>query len=150
MISAAAQPDQLARSRFVSVTESETFHHTARMLLGEITQHHSMSTKRGRVRRHSISSLEEAAKKVAQEPSSAEATMPSFSEAGKYTIMSQDRSRKRPLPVDAASDSMSPAKKIALLTGGVTMEDLLKNAPSSGTSVASSGGDQYLCLPGGK
>ena len=123
------------------------------MLLGEITQHHSMSTKRGRVRRHSISSLEEAAKKVAQEPSSGEATgmmsthmLGSLGEAGKYLKFD----RKRPLPLDAASD-MSPAKKIALLTGGVTMEDLLKNtAPSAATSAQSSGGDQYLCLPGGK
>ena len=116
-------------------------------MLGEITQR-PMSTKKSRVRRHSISSLEEAAKKVAQEPVT-EATMPSTQNAssGSFEQTSDRRynARKRPLPIDASiANDISPAKKFALLAGGLTMEDLVKNAP------ATAGGDQYLCLPGGE
>lgn len=133
------------------------------MLLGEDTQH-SMSTKRGRVRRHSISSLEEAAKRVAQEnaidattPGGAATIMPSrqnelmMMQIRGASATQQDEkyynARKRPLPLDASDTS--PAKKIALLGGGVTMEELLRNAQPA---AATTSGDepQHLCLPSGK
>ena len=111
-----------------------------------------MSTKRGRVRRHSISSLEEAAKKVAKESASEPSqtdTMPSVQNEQSMHAEGHNP-RKRPLPFDHAAslaNDMSPAKKFAILTGGLTMEDLLKSAPAQGHAT---GGDQYLCLPGGK
>ena len=118
------------------------------MLLVHPAIQQPMSTKRNRVRRHSISSLEEAAKKVSKEPANerAESTMP-ISQQNDQTLRS---ARKRPLPIDAAAaaalaNDLSPAKKVALLAGGLTMEDLLKSAP-----VHATGGEHYLCLPGGK
>ena len=121
------------------------------MLLGEVTQI-SMSTKRSRARRHSISSLEEAAKKAAQEPSDSikiAATMPTTTQhAG---MMSAGDARygkaiKRPLPIDASlASDVSSTKKFAMLAGGLSVEDLLKNTSPQ----TPGGGDQYLCLPGG-
>ena len=119
------------------------------MLLVDPGFQQPMSTKRGRVRRHSISSLEEAAKKVAKESASepSTSTMPSLQNEQNLHAEGHNP-RKRPLPFDhtaSLANEMSPAKKCAMLTGGLTMEDLLKNAPAHAT-----GGDQYLCLPGGK
>ena len=120
-----------------------------RMLLGEITEL-SMSTKRSRVRRHSISSLEEAAKKAAQEPTDSKTAMGITVNAAEMLATSgSSNARKRPLPLDAShTNDVSQAKRLALLTGGLSMEDLLKNAAVAPTHAL--GGDpQYLCLPGG-
>ncbi len=126
------------------------------MLLGEITQLLSMSTKRSRVRRHSISSLEEAAKKAAQEPSDSTAIMPTTTLQAETVSAASDarygKAKKRPLQIDSASlaSDVNPAKKFAMLAGahgGLSMEDLLKNAalqtPGEGAD------QQYLFLPGG-
>ena len=105
-----------------------------------------MSTKRSRVRRHSISSLEEAAKKVAQEPIivTDSTKMPSTQNAEMFSNARYGNARKRPLPIDVSlASDISPAKRFALLPGGLSMEDLLKNATPT------AGGDQCLCLPGG-
>ena len=94
------------------------------------------------MRRHSFSSLEEAARKIAQDPKVSEAAAPTTAAAAGCNM------RKRQLPIDAAlANDANPAKKIALMSGGLTMEELLKNAPSM---TPGAGGDQYLCLPGGE
>ena len=113
-----------------------------------------MSTKRSRARRHSISSLEEAAKRAAQEPSDSTAIMPTTTQQAE-TVMSAasdarfGKAKKRPLPIDPTSlaSDVNPAKKFAMLAGGLSMEDLLKNAAQQ---TPGEGADQqYLFLPGG-
>lgn len=107
-----------------------------------------MSTKRSRARRHSISSLEEAAKKAVQEPS--DSTMPTTTQHAEIVSAVDARygkAKKRPLPIDASlASDVNPAKKFAMLAGGLSMEDLLKNAA---LQTPGEGADQYLFLPGG-
>ena len=135
--------------------------YTRALLLGEITQL-SMSTKRSRARRHSISSLEEAAKKAAQEPSDSTKTAPAImpttvQQAEIVTVSAGDarygKAKKRPLPIDADSliSDANPAKKFAMLAaaGGLSMEDLLKNAALQTTQAGEGADQQYLFLPGG-
>ena len=126
------------------------------LLGGEIIQELPMSAKRNRTRRHSFSSLEEAARKIAQEPkvnSEAAVNMPTeqfiLSARGRDASgVAGYNSRKRPLPIDSdLANDANPAKKFAMVSGGLTMEELLKSTPSV---TPPAGGEQYLCLPGGE
>lgn len=124
------------------------------LLGGEIREELPMSTKRNRTRRHSFSSLEEAARKIAQEPKVSETAACAVNMPAEQLLSARGsgvagyNSRKRPLPIDAAlANDANPAKKFAMMSGGLTMEELLKSGPSV---TQTAGGDQFLCLPGGE